>query len=208
MPQLGVVETWRLTVRWHSQATCPRTSARVELKRPAPVLAVRNGDRRLHEMAFGSAFLEAALDRRSPRVDADPRVPIGHRGWMDTRTPFRRARRCMSLAVLRLHHGRRSGDADRELAAVDGSDPPLRDAWIGIGEGIQRRCGAAGRQFYRPSSRCVCATGEDRARTRGERQTVGCRERRAMSRRFGSPETLGCGKVPIRESRARSLPRS
>ena len=58
-------------------------------------------------------------------------------------------------------------------------------------KGVQRRCGAADRQFYRPSSRCVCATAEDRARTRGERQTVGCRERLAMSRRFGSPETLG-----------------
>ena len=109
--------------------------------------------------------------------------------------------------------------------------PPLRDAWYGIGEGgmctpmppsgegrsrirypcrkaVQRRCGAADRQFYQPSSRCVRASPEDRARTRGERQTVGCRERRAMSRRFGSPETLGCGKAPIRESPARSLPRS
>ena len=73
---------------------------------------------------------------------------------------------------------------------------------------VQRRCGAADRQFYRPSSRCVRASPEDRARTHGERQTVGCRERRAMSRRFGSPETLGCGKAPIREFRARSLPRS
>ena len=94
--------------------------------------------------------------------------------------------------------------------------PPLRDAWYGIGEGrhghahailrrgslptsdpsrkgVQRRCGAADHPVRRPSSRCVCATAEDRARTRGERQTVGCRERRAMSRRFGSPETLGCG---------------
>ena len=58
---------------------------------------------------------------------ADPRVPIRHRGWMDTRTPFLWARRRlrMSLAALRLHHGRRSGDAVPELAAVDGSDPPF-----------------------------------------------------------------------------------
>ena len=48
-----------------------------------------------------------------------------------------------------------------------------------------------GSPVRQPSSRCVCASPEDRARTRGERQTVGCRERRAMSRRFGSPETLG-----------------
>ena len=113
---------------------------------------------------------------------------------------------------------------------VEGSDPPVRGPGTGSEAGVfahlpppswgrsrirypcrkavQRRCGAADRQFYRPSSRCVCATAEDRARTRGERQTVGCRERRAMSRRFGSPETLGCGKAPIRESPARSLPRS
>ena len=92
---------------------------------------------------------------------------------------------------------------------------PSFDAWYGIGDGgmctpmppspargrsrirypcrkaVQRRCGAADRQFYRPSSRCVRASPEDRARTRGERQTVGYLERRAMSRRFGSPETLG-----------------
>ena len=136
---------------------------------------------------------------------------------MDTRTPFRwaRLRLRMSLAALRLHHGRRSGDADLELAAVDGSDPPPfgmpRSAsgkvdmctpmppspagslpnQVPCRKAVQRRCGAADRQFYRPSSRCVRASPEDRARTRGERQTVGCRERRAMSRRFGSPETLG-----------------
>ena len=41
----------------------------------------------------------------------------------------------MWLAVLQLWHGRRSGDADPELAAVEGSDPPFWDASIGIGEG-------------------------------------------------------------------------
>ena len=92
--------------------------------------------------------------------------------------------------------------------------PPLQDAWYGIGEGrhvhahatfpggvapdqrsFQEECSAplrgGGSPVRQPSSRCVRATAEDRARTRGERQTVGCRERRAMSRRFGSPETLG-----------------
>ena len=56
---------------------------------------------------------------------------------MDTRTPFRwaRLRLRMSLAALRLHHGRRSGDADPELAAVDGSDPADRHAPIGTAEG-------------------------------------------------------------------------
>ena len=96
------------------------------------------------------------------------------------------------------HRGRWHGHAHaiRRRGSLPTSDPSRK--------GVQRRCGAAHRQFYRPSSRCVCATAEDRARTRGERQTVGCRERRAMSRRFGSPETLGCGKAPIRESPARS----
>ena len=41
----------------------------------------------------------------------------------------------MWLAVLQLYHGRRSGDADPELAAVDGSDPPFWDASIGTAEG-------------------------------------------------------------------------
>ena len=109
--------------------------------------------------------------------------------------------------------------------------PPLRDAWYGIGEGgmctpmppspagslpnqvsvpegRSAPLWGGGSPVRQPSSRCVRASPEDRARTRGERQTVGCRERRAMSRRFGSPETLGCGKAPIRESPARSLPRS
>ena len=147
-----------------------------------------------------------------------------------TPLPCARQRFRMSLAALRLHHGRRSGDAVPEGAAVAGATPPsgclvrhrgrwhvhahatLRRGSLPTSDpsrkGVQRRCGAADRQFYQPSSRCVRASPEDRARTRGERQTVGCRERRAMSRRFGSPETLGCGKAPIRESRARSLPRS
>ena len=59
-------------------------------------------------------------------MGADRRVPIRHRGWVDTRTPFRWARRRfrMSLAALRLHHGRRSGDAVPEGAAVAGATPP------------------------------------------------------------------------------------
>ena len=171
---------------------------------------------------------------RCRHLDPERSVPIGvctsTSGCLCTKTPLPCARLRMSLAALRLHHGRRSGDADLELAAVDGCDPPFGMPGTASGKvacarpchpprrgrsrpsdpsrkGVQRRCGAADRQFYRPSSRCVCATAEDRARTRGERQTVGCRERRAMSRRFGSPETLGCGKAPIRESPARSLPR-
>ena len=39
------------------------------------------------------------------------------------------------MAVLQLHHGRKSGDADPELSAVAGSDPPFGDASIGIAEG-------------------------------------------------------------------------
>ena len=112
-----------------------------------------------------------------------------------------------------------------------GSDPPFGMPWYGIGEGgmcttmppspagslpnqvsvpegRSAPLRGGGSPVRQPSSRCVRASPEDRARTRGERQTVGCRERRAMSRRFGSPETLGCGKAPIREFRARSLPRS
>ena len=56
---------------------------------------------------------------------------------MCTETPFScaRQRSLMWLPVLQLRHGRRSGDAAPELSAVDGSDPPFRDASIGIGEG-------------------------------------------------------------------------
>ena len=58
----------------------------------------------------------------------------------------------MSLAALRLHHGRRSGDADPELAAVDGSDPPSRHASIGIGEDRHGHAHAILRQGSLPSS--------------------------------------------------------
>ena len=40
-------------------------------------------------------------------------------------------------------------------------------------KGVQRRCGAADRQFYRPSSRCVCATAEDPGGELGTGPTVG-----------------------------------
>ena len=58
-------------------------------------------------------------------------------GCMCTETSFRCARQRfrMWLAVLQLHHGRRSAAAAPELAAVDGSDPPFGDASIGIAEG-------------------------------------------------------------------------
>ena len=86
------------------------------------------------------------------------------------------------------------GTASGKVACARPCHPPRRGRSrirYPCRKAVQRRCGAADRQFYRPSSRCVCAIAEDRARTRGERQTVGYRERRAMSRRFGSPETLG-----------------
>ena len=56
---------------------------------------------------------------------------------MCTETPFpcARQRSLMWLPVLQLRHGRRSCDAAPELSAEEGSDPPLRDASIGIGEG-------------------------------------------------------------------------
>jgi len=40
----------------------------------------------------------------------------------------------MSLPCLLLRHSRRSGDADPAVEAVAGSDPPVRQAWMGIGE--------------------------------------------------------------------------
>ena len=58
----------------------------------------------------------------------------------------------MWLAVLQLYHGRRSGDADPELAAVDGSDPPFGDASIGIGEGWHVHAHATLRRGVAPVS--------------------------------------------------------
>ena len=57
---------------------------------------------------------------------------------MCTETPFScaRQRSLMWLAVLQLRHGRRSDDADPELAAVDGSDPPVRGPGTGSGPGV------------------------------------------------------------------------
>ncbi len=58
------------------------------------------------------------------------------RGSPDTKSRLRWTRRRfrMSLARWRLCHGRRSGDADPAIEAVDGSDPPSRHASIGIGQ--------------------------------------------------------------------------
>ena len=55
---------------------------------------------------------------------------------MCRQTRFGRARHRFRklLNGLGLRHGHRSGDADRDLKAVDGSDPPSRHASIGIGE--------------------------------------------------------------------------
>ena len=58
----------------------------------------------------------------------------------------------MSLAALRLHHSRRSGDADPELAAMDGSAPPSRHASIGIGEDRHVHTHAARRRGIAPAS--------------------------------------------------------
>ena len=64
-------------------------------------------------------------------------TPSAHEttGCMCIQRPIQSARRSfhISLAALRLHHGRRSGDPDSELTEVDGSDPRLRDALMGIG---------------------------------------------------------------------------
>ena len=84
-----------------------------------------------------SASASAAARTRPPTWPvADPRVSARHRGWPDTQSPSGRTRPRphRSLALLALRHGRRSGDAARALAPVDGSDPPLRDARIGIGK--------------------------------------------------------------------------
>ena len=77
------------------------------------------------------------FDYGSARVDVDPRVHM--RQWgpcarkRNSDVTLRRFR--LSLTGLRLYHGRRSGDADPEPVAVDGSDPPGFDASIGIAEG-------------------------------------------------------------------------
>ena len=57
----------------------------------------------------------------------------------------------MSLATLQLRDGRRSGDADPELVAGVGSDPPFRDASIGIGEGAHVHAHATLRRGVAPS---------------------------------------------------------
>ena len=183
-------------------------------------------------MAFEPASRGADLDPRMagvggvPRVHIDIGVPVHGIAIPMCAPPIPHVAGGVAVAPRPPDRRCRSGGCGR-----GGSDPPFGMPGTASGKvacarpchlprrgrsrirypcrkAVQRRCGAADRQFYRPSSRCVCATAEDRARTRGERQTVGCRERRGMSRRFGSPETLGCGKVPVREFRARSLPRS
>ena len=57
----------------------------------------------------------------------------------------------MWLPVLQLRHGRRSVDAAPELSAVEGSDPPFRDASIGIGEGAHVHAHATLRRGVAPS---------------------------------------------------------
>ena len=90
----------------------------------------RAGDPRNGRRGDREAWRAAGLPRADRRAEGPAPIrecPSDIGGWMDTRTPFRWARRHLhrSLAALRLHHGRRSGDADPELAAVDGSDPPF-----------------------------------------------------------------------------------
>ena len=72
---------------------------------------------------------------------------------MCTETPFScaRQRSLMCLAVLQLRHGRRSCDAAPELSAEEGSDPPFRDASIGIGEGWHVHAHATLRRGVAPS---------------------------------------------------------
>ena len=138
----------------------------------------------------------------------------------------------MSLAVLRLHHGRRSGNADPELAAVAGATPVSAclarhqggsacarhapsPAGVAPGQGSlagrpRAPLRGGGSPVRRPGPRQACPRFRKRT-SRGAadsadlgRRCFSYRERRAWSWRSGS---LGFGKPPVRETRARSLPR-
>ena len=127
----------------------------------------RNVDPRLHDMAFEPASRGRILTP-GRRASVACRACTSTSGCMCTKPllPCARQRFRMSLAALRLHHGRRSGDAVPEGAAVDGSDPPS-------GKGFQRRCQAADHPVRRPSSRCVGATAKDPGGELGTGPTVG-----------------------------------
>ena len=101
----------------------PRADRRAE--GPAPVRAARNGDRRVHDMAFESASRGRILTA-GRRGSVACRACTSTSGCLCTKTPLpcARLRFRMSLAALRLHHGRRSGDAVPEGAAVAGATPP------------------------------------------------------------------------------------
>ena len=141
--------------------------------RPAPFRAPRNDDRRVHDMALepasGGRILTA--DRRG---SVACRACTSTSACMCTKTPLPCARQRfrMSLAALRLHHGRRSGDAVPEGAAVAGATPPS-GCLVRHREGFQRRCQAADHPVRRPSSRCVGATAKDPGGELGTGPTVG-----------------------------------
>ena len=103
----------------------PREDRRAE--GPAPVRAARNGDRRVHDMAFEPASRGRILTP-GQRASVAGRACTSTSGCLCTASPFRCARRRfrMSLAALRLHHGRRTGDAVPEGAAVAGAIPLFR----------------------------------------------------------------------------------
>ena len=92
-------------------------------------------DRRLHGVAFSPASGRPVLSAGGPCRCRSASVH-GTSGCLCMEATFPRARHRfrMSLARLRLHHGRRSGDADPAVEAVAGSDPPSRHASIGIGQ--------------------------------------------------------------------------
>ena len=104
----------------------PRADGRAE--GPAPFRAPRNGDRRVHDMALEPASGGADLDRRSAGVGGVPRVhiDIGVHVHENAASMCALADSACRWTALRLHHGRRTGDAVPEGAAVAGATPLFR----------------------------------------------------------------------------------
>ena len=94
-----------------------------DLPRSAP----RNDDRWLYGLAFEPTFWRWILTP-GRRASVACRACTSTSGCLCTASPFRwaRLRLHMSLAALRLHHGRRTGDAVPEGAAVAGATPLFR----------------------------------------------------------------------------------
>ena len=92
-----------------------------------PFRAPRNDDRRVRGMALEPASGGRILTP-GRRASVACRACTSTSGCLCTASPFRCARRRfrMSLAALRLHHGRRTGDAVPEGAAVAGATPLFR----------------------------------------------------------------------------------